>query len=170
MTIRRTALCLLAALPPLGCASSPALVPDPAIEEQSRRRAAEEAALLERQNALQTVLLNLDKALDKYLEALNRPVTQRGEQLTTGLEEYLRETVAKHFDGILVAAEDASDPLNQARAVGVLGFSGRPEALDPLLNALRSPQEAVVVNAANALAFLRDERTPPEALAEVRMP
>ena len=48
--------------------------------------------------------------------------------------------------------------------LAALGFSSRPEALDPILNAIHDDDPVIVTAAAFALGILKDSRTPPQAL------
>ena len=139
---------------------------DPALEEASLRKRAEQQRLINLQENFDKVLLDLDKAMDSYATAMLNSDFQRAERRATGIYEFIGKAVAKHFDSLVHAADDTTKPLYRARAVGALGFSERPEALDPLLNAVRDSDPVVATNAAFALGILKDPRTPPSVLAD----
>ncbi|MEM7204779.1 MAG: HEAT repeat domain-containing protein [Planctomycetota bacterium] len=160
-----TALLLSCAL--LGSCATTRPEPDPEIERERQEKRDRTKALAEQMTRINAVLLNLDKAMDKYVEAVARGGYQRADEMARGLENYLRGTSTKHFEALVEVAVTDTDSVNRARAVGALGFSDRPEALDPLLNGLRSGHPAVVTNAAFGLGILSDARTPPQALGAI---
>jgi len=159
--------CLFTALGLTSACASVAAEPDPQVEAQELRRREQAKELEQRQSDIHLVLLNLDKVMDKYSEALTRSGYRRSDKLAVSLETYLRREVDKHFAELVRIADSTGDPTNRARAVAAIGFSERPEALDPLLNALASDDDTIVTNAAFALAILRDERTPISRLGEI---
>ena len=159
-----TALLLLAG----ACASAPDRGEmDPELEALKGRQRRDQAALAEKQEQFERVLLRLDTAMDSYVEAVSRDEYKRAQHLAEKLEKFLREEATRHFDHLVRTADQSEDPAMRARAVGALGFSGRREALDPLLNALNSDDDVVVNNAVFALGILQDLRTPPEAIARI---
>lgn len=155
--------CALAA----GCASAPKGQMDPSIEEAIIKRRAQEEALRKRQEDFDKVIMDLDKSMDSYVEATVNSEFQRAERRAAGLDDYLRKTVAKQFDRLIRAADDPTNPNYRAKAVAALGFSGRQEALDPILNAIRDEDPVIVTAAAFALGVLKDPRTPPQVLVEL---
>ena len=163
---RRSASYLILSALVASCASSPPEM-DPKIEEEMLRRKAAAAAVEERQDAFNNVLMNLDKSVDKYVEAIVRTGIHRADRKAQGLENFLREAVTKHFDQLVRTADDVSQPESRAIAVAALGFATRDEALDSILNAVRAPEDVVVNNAVFGLGMLRDRRTPPALIANI---
>lgn len=155
-------LCLLAA----GCGGGPDLAADPQIEEDfvERQRAIEDE---KNKQTFEADLITLDKALDKYATAWMTSELQPAEKLREKLEDFLRLTVAKHYDRLVTTAEKREYPTNRAIALAALGFSGRPEALDPLLNGARDKEEQVAVAALFGLAVLQEPRTPLGVLGQI---
>jgi HEAT repeat protein len=151
----------------VGCSTTGSGVSDPSIEEQfaAREQQAEEDAA--RRSAPERVLLDLDMSLDKFAEFVHSSGSMRMDANIEKLDAYLRQQAKTHFEILLHEAENAAIPRNRAIAVAALGFSGEPEALDPLLNALTADDAEVVTNAVFGLAILRDARTPPSSLAAI---
>ncbi len=149
------------------CAGAPQPAePDPKLEEDFRKQR-EAAAAAEKRETYELALIQIDQVLDKFVQALAESGISRADLQAEGLARFLRENSKKWYDQLLDSAIDASIPRNQAIAVAVLGFTGQQEVRDPLLNALRSPEPAVVTNAAFGLGMLMDPRTPVAPLAEV---
>jgi len=148
------------------CSGAPEPAPDPQIEADFLRR----QQAIEEEKSKQTFegdLVNLDKALDKYAAAWMTSELNASEKLRDKLDSYLRLTVAKHFDRLLSLAEKREFPGNRAIALAALGFSSRPESLDPLLNGARDDNELVAVAALFGLAILQDPKTPAAVLGEI---
>jgi HEAT repeat protein len=152
-----------------GCASAPIGEPDPALEAEFQKQRAEQQAAAQRQEALPRVLTDLDKALDKYVEAMMSSGNERADNLAQTLERLIRDQVNKHFAELRTTADTSGFPRNRAIAVAALGFSRREEALDPLLNAVEDENLEVSTNAVFGLAILADVRTPPATIARVML-
>lgn len=157
---RLTVVLLLAA-----CASPPA--PDPSIEQSFRDRERELSETTARRETIQRVLNDLDKTLDKYTEAVMTWGGPRSIDRADKIESFLRKVSSEHFAELVTAADNADIPRYRAIAVAALGFSARPDALDPILNAAADGNPEVVNNAVFGLAVLQDPRTPPTAITRV---
>ena len=83
MTQIRLFSCLLACGLAAGCASAPKGQRDPAIEEAIIKRRAEQEALRKYQEDFDKVILDLDKAMDSYVEATVNSEFQRAERRAT---------------------------------------------------------------------------------------
>ena len=158
-------ICVPAALA-AACSSAPS-APDPEVEQQFREIERRNREIEERMAMLPRVLNDLDKALDKYAEAEMSSGNQRADDLASTLAKFITEMSQKHFHELVAAADQVDYPRNRAIAVAALGFSGRPEALDPLLNAAADENPEVASNAVFGLGILGDTRTPPSAIAAV---
>jgi HEAT repeat protein len=167
----RVGTCASAALTLLfaGCGAAPEPVPDPQLEQNFIDEQAEKEKQLARQDEFGAVLLRLDKALDKYVAAWLTADYETAEQLQGKLDTYIRQEVDKHFAELVRAADQRELPANRTIAAAALGFSGRREALDPLLNAAHDKNPEVAIAALLGLAVLRDPNTPPAALGEIMM-
>ena len=165
---RKSLICLCSLVAAcFGCTSGPSAVADPSIEAEAlerRRLAAETEARL---GAPERLLTDFDKTLDKYAQYRLSGGPTRNDALAEKIGAFLHEQAAEHFDVLVHEANSVEYPRNRAIAVAALGFSGRIEALDPILNAVRDEHDEVVTNAMLGLAILRDPRTPPEVIAGV---
>ena len=170
----------LVALLPLSlfaaCASGPsseALDPGTNPSFHWKNLSEEEAA--RRFKDLNRVLLNLDKAMDAYVEAMSHAGYDKADRIADSLASYLSKTADEQFDGLVAMADQDADPDNRARAVGALGFASKGnlrvgttrDILTPLLNALHADELAVVNNAVFALGVLADAATPPGAISNI---
>ncbi len=179
MTHRHLSLTIaLASVALAACASGPADrggIYDPALEETVRAQRAAMAEAEAKLGDFNMVLLNLDKSIDKFVEATARNDFQRADRLAHSLEDYLRKTVTKHIDALIVTADDRTENsgANRARAVGALGFyvpgedGPARDVLNPLLNAARDGDDAVITNAVFSLGMLGDPDTPIDVLAGI---
>lgn len=147
-----------------GCGSTPTVGPDPAIEQQFLADRA--AALALNDKSYDAEMIKLDQALDKYATAWLTSEATAGERVREQLEGHIRQVVAKLFARLLTSAEDRTKPHQRVIALAGLGFSGRPEALDPLLNAVRGEEHEAGGAALFALAILQDPNTPATVLGE----
>jgi hypothetical protein len=141
------------------CGGSPELAHDPQIEQQfvDAQRAEEEA---KSKVTFEADLLKLDQAIDKYATAWLTAELATGEKLKEKLENVIRPLVEKHFARLLTAADNRDYPAPRSIALAALGFSGRPEALDPMLNGARDGGPDIAVAALFGLAVLQDSNTP----------
>ena len=140
---------------------------DPKIEEAARARQQEAAEAEARLAAPERLTTDLDKALHNYSQLRLGGASPRAEATAEKVEKFIVEQSIKHFDLLIRQANDASMPRNRAIAVAALGFSGRAEALDPLVNAAQEDDPEVVANAVFGLAILADRRTPPAVVVRV---
>ncbi|MHC5064548.1 MAG: HEAT repeat domain-containing protein [Planctomycetota bacterium] len=183
----------LASLALLGaCGAAPDPVYDPNAADRIRQQEAQGEELRKRQADFDRVLLDLDKSLDQYFSATMNSGFDRADRLSESLERFIREKVAENFDQLVVLADGRQggqiDPVaagvsrqlademqvavstverNRQIAMAALGFSGRTEALDPLINGAASSDEKIACNAVLGLAILGDQRTPPEVIVRV---
>lgn len=164
MTQLRLLLCLSTCALAAGCASPPKGQLDPTVEEAIIKRRAQQEALRRYQEDFDKVILDLDKAMDSYVASTVNSEYQRAERKASGLDDFIRETVTKQFDRLIMAADDPTNPNYRAKAVAALGFSNRPEALDPILNGVRDDDPVIATAAAFGLGVLKDPRTPPQVL------
>lgn len=148
------------------CGGAPEARPDPTIEAQfaERRRGIDEEKA---KQTFQGDLIQLDQAIDKYAAAWLTKELQSSDKLRDKLETYLRTTVEKHFSRLLATADARDVPRNRAIALAALGFAGRPEAMDTLLNGARDDNSEVAVAALFGLAVAEDPSTPPAVLGEI---
>lgn len=140
---------------------------DPKLEEAARTRQQEAADAEARLAAPERLITDLDKALHNYSQLRLSGASPRAEATAEKVEKFLVEQSIKHFDLLIRQANDASLPRNRAIAVAALGFSGRAEALDPLVNAAQEDDPEIVANAVFGLAMLSDRRTPPTVVVRV---
>jgi HEAT repeat protein len=112
-------------------------------------------------------MIRLDQALDKYATAWLTSEATAGERVRDQLDKYLRQSVTKLFARLLTTAEDRTNPFQRVIALAALGFSGRPEALDPMLNAVRGDDHEAGLAALFGLAILQDPNTPAAPIGEV---
>ncbi|MCC6670897.1 MAG: HEAT repeat domain-containing protein [Planctomycetes bacterium] len=167
MLRRRAPFDLLLLLSLAACGGSPEpAAPDRSLEAQFQKDRTQRQETLLRQEDWQNVLMNLDKSLDRYATALLSAGNDRADRMVVSLETYLAQETKKHFADLVREADRDEFPGNRAIAAAALGFSQKPEALDPILNCLNDRDEAVVNNALLALGALRDPRTPVARLAE----
>lgn len=147
-----------------GCGSTPTAGPDSAIEKQFLADRAAALALNDR--SYDDEMIKLDQALDKYATAWLTSEATAGERVREQLEGHIRQVVAKLYSRLLTSAEDRAKPYLRVIALAGLGFSGRPEALDPLLNAVRGDEHEAAGAALFALAVLQDPNTPAAVVGE----
>ncbi|MEZ5966845.1 MAG: HEAT repeat domain-containing protein [Planctomycetota bacterium] len=149
-----------------GCGGAPTPEPDPQIEADflERRRAIEEE---KGKQTFESDLINIDKAIDKYAGAWMTSELNASEKMRDKLDTYLRNMVAKHSDRLLSLSEQRDYPGNRSIALAALGFTGRNDVLDALLNGARDDNEQVAVAALFGLAILQDPKTPPGVLGDL---
>lgn len=135
------------------------------------------------------VLLELDKALLRYSELLVNQGTQHGDQQLAKLDKYLRDAVldtgARQLAGtaardaswspgdlfrrLQAIAIDQSRPWQQGIALSALGFSGRNEVMQTILQGAQLANPELVDRAVFGLAILKAPQTPPGVIAAVMM-
>lgn len=126
---------------PVPAETAPARPPEPALP------VAEETS--ERTRRLQ----QLEQACDQwYVAQLNQEYARMD-----SLEELLHDYTTRHFDAILSDLRHGS-PRHQKMMAAALGFSGKQEAVPPLLEALQHPQHDVVLHALLSLYHLAAPR------------
>lgn len=156
--------CPLVALASCGSAPPP---PDTELEEQRAAEERDAALALARQQAFERILNDTDRMLEQYAMALNTSGAPKSDKLAMSADKYLRRIVKENHARFMRAAHDEGFPRNRAIALGALGFSGRDDALNPLLNGIADPNPEVVANAVFGLGILQDSRTPPSYLGRI---
>ena len=148
------------------CGSAPETAPDPKIETEflAQRRAVDEEKAKQSYGA---DLIQLDQAIDKYATAWLTKELHSSDKMRDKLDVYLRNTVEKHFTRLLSTAENRELTAQRPIALAALGFSGRPEAIDPLLNGARDDNAEIAVASLFGLAVSDDPKIPPALLGEI---
>ncbi|MBK8978932.1 MAG: HEAT repeat domain-containing protein [Planctomycetes bacterium] len=152
------------------CSSTPpdpAPVRDPSLEAEYRERAAAIREAEEKRKELPRLLLDLDKTIEKYSLATYNSGSPRAEESRERIGHFIEETAKENFDALLAAATDASTPRNRAIALAAIAFTGRRDALDPLLNGVADPNPEVSNNAAFGLGILQEPSTPSRPLERI---
>jgi HEAT repeat protein len=160
MKLPRHPAVLLATALTLGCSSTSSGILDPSLEAEARARDAKAAETEARLAAPERLLTDLDKAMHNYTQFLRSGSSPRSETTAVKLHEYISQQATRNFDALLVESLRSEYPRNRAIAVAALGFSARPEALDPIVHAAQDENPEVVANAVFGLAMLADSRTP----------
>jgi hypothetical protein len=142
-------------------------------------------ALESKQKDFQATLIRLDQAIDEYVTALANRGDQRADDQAEKLFNHLRKEVlddgprAKPAKGTPVRGKgyvfaklkalaiDGTYPERQAIALTALGFSGRTEVMNDILQGARLDDPYVVDHAVLGLAILRSRDTPPNVLAAI---
>lgn len=167
----------------LGACSSPPPVrteADPALEarevelrEQNKKR-----------TRFELVLLQLDKTIDKWAEAMSRRGEPRADRHIEQLEKSIHDLVVdeqprrvrpgeaqpppgENYRRLLATAADASVPANQGIALAALGFAKTPEVMPVLLAGVQMQDPYIVDKAVLGLAVLQAPRTPPRVLLPI---
>lgn len=142
---------------------------EPQQERIHVQRNKDNAETLARQQAYEKALLDLDHLMDKYVQAVWSLGNDRADRQALTLEKAIRDIVLDHFAELMRSAIEPDQGQNRAIAIASLGFSQRPEAIDPLLNGLTANSPQIAGNAAFALGILRDPRTPVAGLTALVM-
>lgn len=156
-------LCALAT----ACGGAPEPVKDPAIEQDflKQQQEAKEREI----GSFDEDLIKLDQAIDKYTAAWLTDELAPGEKLKEKLDPVIRRLTEKHFARLLTTADQRDYPAKRSIALAALGFSGRSEALDPLLNGARDESAEIPVAALFGLAILQDPNTPIAVLGNLML-
>lgn len=167
------------------CAGSPATTDvrrEAAPDETARQKAIIEAEAKRRD--FPSVLIRLDQAMESYSQALNGAGTQSADEKIQRLERLIRDTVLDQefrkegevslevrsnntFEQLCAASIDGSEPRRQGIALAALGFSGRDDVLDNIVQGAMLDDPYLVDRAVFGLAMLRAPGTPPGVLARV---
>jgi hypothetical protein len=150
------------------------------VERQDSLKAQEE-----KQKDFQATLIRLDQAIDEYVTALANRGDQRADDQAEKLFNHLRREVLDEgprakpakgtavrgkgyvFSKLKALAIDGSYPERQAIALTALGFSGRADVMNDILQGARLDDPYVVDHAVLGLAILRSRDTPPNVLAAI---
>ncbi|MFO1054817.1 MAG: HEAT repeat domain-containing protein [Planctomycetota bacterium] len=133
-------------------------------EAEDRKRLAEETEA--RLADPSRMLLDLDKALDKYLQYRLSAGSIENDTRAQRLQSYLDEVAKKRFAVLVRLADQSENPHNRAIACAALGFAKeeRDKALQSLVNAVMAKEDDVVDNAVFGLGILAHKDTPPGLL------
>lgn len=134
-------------------------------------------------NKFPRVLLDLDKAIEKFYRSVNMGSDQRVLKLRTALEKLIREKTRRHFDKLIATADDPEHIGNRGIALAALGFADDPErkritddkssrsyietALNSLITALNDANDHIVNQAVHGLGMLHAQNTPTKALGDL---
>ncbi|MEE2887953.1 MAG: hypothetical protein VX951_11050 [Planctomycetota bacterium] len=174
---------LLSVLTACSTTPTPRGVSDDEIEaqfaERAKKRKAYDAILNERQR----VLLDLDKALDKFYESVHQGADHRVVSRREALEKVIRDKTRRHFDSLVATADNPTHVGNRGIALAALGFADGltgPEgarkksdrdyvetALNSLVTALNDPDSHIVNQAVHGIGMLRAPNTPTKAIASI---
>lgn len=167
--MKRLPLVFLSSLAVLGaaCSSTSSGIADPSLAEEAEARDRAAAETEARLFAPERLLTDLDKSIDKYAQYRMSGGSIRTDTTAEKIESFIHQQVDRNFDMLVREADSVDYPRNRAIAVAALGFSGREEALNPLVNAAHDENHEVVANAMFGLAMLGDQRTPPAVIARV---
>ncbi len=144
-----------------GCGSTPSekpappkLVPLKAVDPKTR--------------TIQAVLLQLNRAqADWQIFTKDLPDAEAKAKLEK-VERYLRDLSSRHLNELLRVLVTGSENFRTIAAFAV-GWPRHPEAVQPLINALRDPSPSVVCNACLGLYVLKLPEIPPGPLGEVAL-
>ena len=139
----------------------------------------------QKQKDFQMILIRLDQAMENYVLALANRGDQRADDQAKKLFNHIRKEVldedprAKAAPGATVRGKgfvfaqlqalalDGTYPERQAIALAALGFSGRTDVMNDILQGARLEDPYVVDKAVLGLAILRSRDTPPNVLAAI---
>ena len=111
-------------------------------------------------------LADFDIAMQAWTNLTTTASTPAERRKAREIENVLVNRSARRFDELLEQLE-SGPPHNRIRAASAVAFSGREEALGPLLAALSDPYGDVVNNALLGLALLASPDTPIEPLCRL---
>lgn len=171
---RTPALLALLSLPFAACSSSPTLRTEaaPAVAKQEQERIAKDKG----RRRFEQVLLKLDQAMESYALALANQGDPRADKQADKLEKYLQDLVlgnealpfgadreaydtGENLRLLRGLAADSSEPRQQGIALAALGFSGRSEVTDLIVQGTMSDDPDIVDRAVFGLAMLRSPTT-----------
>ena len=162
LSVRAYAL-LLGLLPALGACASKSKAERTTLPYDQSIIDAEKDKL--RHGPMGPLLASLDSEVRAWNNLALSATSERELRQARVLEQSLRyqgELRAEH----LIAELQSDSVFNRQVAAVVLGFSGQPEALSPLLAALEDPSPEVESNALLGLAILEDPETPLGGITE----
>ncbi len=137
-----------------------------------------------RLNQLPRVMIDLDKAIDKYFEAVHKGADHRVLATREALDTLIRGKTRRHFDALVRTAENPEHVGNRGIALAALGFADEPRsqlekagnqpgrnyveiALNSLITALGDENDHVVNQALHGLGMLRAQHTPTKAIGAI---
>lgn len=110
-------------------------------------------------DAIGFYLTKLDNQLKAWTNLKLASVSDRERRALRSLERELAQSTLQRKDELLAELESHS-PKNRAVATVALGFSGDPQVVGPLLNALADPDPMVSHNALIGLGVMASPNTP----------
>lgn len=148
------AVACLAATGAISCKSNKKKEPEPYVEGN------------ETPKSIGVVITTLDKLLLQWNDAMSRPETRATFDLRLALLNEIRKTVTQRFDDLKNQLETSVVIRNREIVAAALGFSMKPEALNPLVSAAtQDPVPAVREKALLGLSRLADLNTPIDLVA-----
>jgi HEAT repeat protein len=115
---------------------------------------------------LGVVVKNLDALLAQWNDSMQKPDSVRTLDLRRSLENELLQQTNRRFEELRSELETSGVMRNREVIAAALGFSKRPEALSPLVNAVLSdPGPGVREKALLGLSRLGDKNTPVDIIA-----
>lgn len=111
-------------------------------------------------------LADFDIAMQAWTNLKTTASTPSERRKAREIENVLINRSTRRFDDLIEQLE-SGPPHNRIRAAAAVAFSGREEALGPLLAALSDPYGSVVNNALLGLALLASPDTPLEPLCDL---
>jgi hypothetical protein len=120
----------------------------------------------------QSVLLQLDQAIDSYVRSVSNSGVPRYDTERTRLDRLLRQLVSGEPPGtntqkLIALASDGADPYFQGIALSALGFADRSDVMPVILQGAQLSDPQLVDRSVLGLAILGDPRTPPGVIAAV---
>lgn len=158
--------------------SSDAELQNQLIEREKQRKAYD--VIL---NKLPRVLLDLDKAIEKFFESVNLGADRRVVSRREALEKVIRDKTRRHFDALVTTANNPEHVGNRGIALAALGFADEPTrndgsrkgatrnyvetALNSLITALNDSDDYIVNQAIHGVGMLRAPNTPTKTIANI---
>ena len=166
------------------CSSAPSLQGEPAPDHLEKGKQGK--VLDAKRRDFHQVLVQLDQGIESYVAALANRGDQRADHQIDQLGKLLQDVVldlkARRLDGTTKATDhnpgenfrtlralalDGTYPDQQAIALAALGFSGRNDVMEDILQGARLSDAFVVDHAVLGLAVLKAPKTPPGVLAAI---
>lgn len=105
------------------CAGGPETSTEGPVRDEAKGREIAERIKARQEAELTTDLIQLDQAVDKYIQARNALPNDRAMRLVVQLDGVIRTIVHRNFDALRARAVDARDPGNRSIALFALGFA-----------------------------------------------
>ncbi len=144
-----------------GCGSSPPKKPIPP-------KLIPLKAVDPRNQTVQAILLRLNRAQVDWQVFMKDLPNQEARAKVEKIERFIRDLTSRHLNELLRVLTTGSETFRAIAAFGV-GWPRHPEAIQPLINALRDPSPSVVCNACLGLYVLDLPEIPAGPLGEVAL-